>query len=35
MTVDNCALLHAVMNDYSDEGGVIHHRIHSEKLGEL
>ena len=26
MTVDNCALLHAVMNGYSDEGGGIHPR---------
>jgi len=30
MTVDNCALLHAVMKGYSDEGGIIHPRFLSE-----
>jgi hypothetical protein len=35
MTVDNCAILHAIMNGYSDEGGCIHPRFHSEKHGEL
>jgi hypothetical protein len=35
VTVDNCALLYAVMNDHSDEGGIIYQRVPSGKHGEL